>query len=200
MNYARSKVSMLLLSLAVSLTVLLAWSQSWITLTSTLLSSIGTQDFSGDIVAPSLPGLVFLSMATVAVMSISGRVLRKILAIVLALAGMGIFLLSLSVLSDPLGSSLSQLTVLTGIDNTDEVSSLVDGIFITAWPYISAAAGLLIVFLSIIIFFTSAKWVSSGRKYDTNSPSRSESKTATQSEKNIDQWDTLSKGTDPTTD
>jgi hypothetical protein len=59
---------------------------------------------------------------------------------------------------------------------------------------------LILIATSVIIFFTSAKWISSSRKYDTSSQVPTTVDSAPQSEKNISQWDTLSQGSDPTTD
>lgn len=200
MNYARSKFYVLLFSLLLSLVVLLSWSQTWVNLTVSFSSSSAPQQLSGEFLAPAIPGLVFLTIAAIAVLAISGKIFRKILSGVLMLSGLGIFVISVNVISDPVQSSLSQLSVITGINNPDELSALVEESFISPWPFISAASSLLLIATSVIIFFTSAKWLSSSRKYDTSTQVPTSLESAPQSEKNISQWDTLSQGSDPTTD
>ena len=200
MNYARSKIYVLLFSVLVSLSCLLAWSQPWVLLSSMLPASTGLQEFSGETVAPALPGLVFLNIATLAVLAISGTVLRKILSVVLAFSGVGIFVIATNVISDPVQASISELSTISGINNDEELVSQVVNVSLSAWPFIASASGLVLTATAIVIFFTSAKWVSTSRKYDADTHHSSELENAPQSEKNISQWDTLSKGTDPTTD
>jgi hypothetical protein len=200
MNYARSKIYVLLFSVLVSLSCLLAWSQPWVLLSSMLPASTGLQEFSGETVAPALPGLVFLNIATLAVLAISGTVLRKILSVVLAFSGVGIFVIATNVISAPVQASISELSTISGINNDEELVSQVVNVSLSAWPFIASASGLVLTATAIVIFFTSAKWVSTSRKYDADSHRSSELENAPQSEKNIAQWDTLSKGTDPTTD
>ena len=200
MNYARSKIYVLLFSVLVSLSCLLAWSQPWVLLSSMLPASTGLQEFSGETVAPALPALVFLNIATLAVLAISGTVLRKILSVVLAFSGVGIFVIATNVISDPVQASISELSTISGINNDEELVSQVVNVSLSAWPFIASASGLVLTATAIVIFFTSAKWVSTSRKYDADSHRSSELENAPQSEKNIAQWDTLSKGTDPTTD
>ena len=200
MNYARSKIYVLLFSVLVSLSCLLAWSQPWVLLSSMLPASTGLQEFSGETVAPALPGLVFLNIATLAVLAISGTVLRKILSVVLAFSGVGIFVIATNVISAPVQASISELSTISGINNDEELVSQVVNVSLSAWPFIASASGLVLTATAIVIFFTSAKWVSTSRKYDADTHRSSELENAPQSEKNIAQWDTLSKGTDPTTD
>jgi hypothetical protein len=200
MNYARSKIYVLLFSVLFSLSCLLAWSQPWVLLSSMLPASTGLQEFSGETVAPALPGLVFLSIATLAVLAISGTVLRKILSVVLAFSGVGIFVIATNVISDPVQASISELSTISGINNDEELVSQVVNVSLSAWPFIASASGLVLTATAIVIFFTSAKWVSTSRKYDADTHRSSELENAPQSEKNIAQWDNLSKGTDPTTD
>jgi uncharacterized membrane protein (TIGR02234 family) len=200
MTYARSKGYVLIFSFLLSLVVLLSWSQTWVSLTFSVSASSAPQQLTGEFVAPALPGLIFLNSATIAVIAISGKLLRKILSGVLMLSGLGIFILSVNVISDPVNSSLSQLSVLTGINNPEELTSLVEESLLTPWPFISAASSLLLIATSVVIFFTSAKWLSSSRKYDTSTQDSASVENAPQSEKNISQWDTLSQGSDPTTD
>ena len=200
MNYARSKIYVLLFSVLFSLSCLLAWSQPWVLLSSMLPASTGLQEFSGETVAPALPGLVFLSIATLAVLAISGTVLRKILSVVLAFSGVGIFVIATNVISDPVQASISELSTISGINNDEELVSQVVNVSLSAWPFIASASGLVLTATAIVIFFTSAKWVSTSRKYDADTHRSSEFENAPQSEKNIAQWDNLSKGTDPTTD
>ena len=200
MNYARSKIYVLLFSVLVSLSCLLAWSQPWVLLSSMLPASTGLQEFSGETVAPALPGLVFLNIATLAVLAISGTVLRKILSVVLAFSGVGIFVIATNVISDPVQATISELSTISGINNDEELVSQVVNVSLSAWPFIASASGLVLTATAIVIFFTSAKWVSTSRKYDADTHRSSELENAPQSEKNIAQWDNLSKGTDPTTD
>jgi hypothetical protein len=104
------------------------------------------------------------------------------------------------VISDPVQASISELSTISGINNDEELVSQVVNVSLSAWPFIASASGLVLTATAIVIFFTSAKWVSTSRKYDADSHRSSELENAPQSEKNIAQWDTLSKGTDPTTD
>ena len=79
----------------------------------------------------------------------------------------------------------------------------------TAWPGVAAVAGMLLVPTGVVIFFTAGKWGTGSRKFERvskTSPSRplvhdsavADGAAKDTSSANIDAWDSLSNGSDPT--
>jgi uncharacterized membrane protein (TIGR02234 family) len=179
---------------------LIAWSQVWFTFTISLPStSDDTLSVSGQQVAPALSALSLSSLAVVAALSLAGKVARIILLGVAAIVGTAIVATSVIALSSPLASSSIVFVKLTGNTSLDAIAGLISSTQITLFGALALCGGLAILCAAIIALVRLRNWPQSrSRKFDANSPAHSSSTVPSSAYRNVDSWDLLSRGTDPT--
>lgn len=209
MNYRKFKAYSLFSAFVLSALVLIGWSQTWFILAVTFQTenSIGLE-VSGQIAAPGLSAFGLAGFAVTAALSLSSILIRRILGVIVVLIGIAVVFLSVSAWSDPVVSSASLLTSQSAISDVETLRTFVISSSATAWPGITACAGILLMPVGITTFFTAGKWGTGSRKFDrVTQPTVHASNTSTavnissntdSSSMNIDAWDSLSHGTDPT--
>ena len=210
MNYRKFKSYSLFAAFVLSAIVLIGWSQTWFFLEVTFPTenSEGLA-VSGQIAAPGLSAFGLAGFAITAALALSSIVIRRILGVLLLGLGIAVVLISISAWSDPVLAAVPQLTALSAISDIETLRTFVISSSATAWPGITAVAGILLVPVGIIIVFTAGKWGTGSRKFervDKNTDSTAKKaveKSEVQSisdvsSVNIDAWDSLSHGTDPT--
>ena len=210
MNYRKFKSYSLFAAFVLSAIVLIGWSQTWFFLEVTFPTenSEGLA-VSGQIAAPGLSAFGLAGFAITAALALSSVVIRRILGVLLFGLGVAVVLMSISAWSDPVLAAASQLTALSAISDIETLRTFVISSSATVWPGITAVAGILLVPAGIIIVFTAGKWGTGSRKFervDKNTDytakkalEKSEVQSISDvSSVNIDAWDSLSHGTDPT--
>ncbi|AWR21430.1 putative membrane protein (TIGR02234 family) [Aurantimicrobium minutum] len=210
MNYRKFKSYSLFAAFVLSAVILIGWSQTWFFLEVTFPTenSEGLA-VSGQIAAPGLSAFGLAGFAITAALALSSVVIRRILGVLLFGLGVAVVLMSISAWSDPVLAAASQLTALSAISDIETLRTFVISSSATVWPGITAVAGILLVPAGIIIVFTAGKWGTGSRKFDRVGPSGSDSGQAKPPQRapdenkdvssvNIDAWDSLSHGTDPT--
>ena len=210
MNYRKFKSYSLFAAFVLSAIVLIGWSQTWFFLEVTFPTenSEGLA-VSGQIAAPGLSAFGLAGFAITAALALSSVVIRRILGVLLSGLGIAVVMISISAWSDPVLAAVPQLTALSAISDIETLRTFVISSAATAWPGITAVAGILLVPVGIIIVFTAGKWGTGSRKFervDKNTDSTAKKaleKSEVQSisdvsSVNIDAWDSLSHGTDPT--
>lgn len=210
MNYRKFKTYSLFAAFVLSAAILISWSQTWFFLEVTFptVNSEGLA-VSGQIAAPGLSAFGLAGFAITAALALSSVVIRRILGVLLLGLGIAVVFISVSAWTDPVLAAAPQLTSLSAISDIETLRTFVLSSSITAWPGISVVAGILLVPLGIIIVFTAGKWGTGSRKFDRVDPSSSDSVQAKprqstvgenkdSSSVNIDAWDSLSHGIDPT--
>ena len=210
MNYRKFKTYSLFAAFVLSAAILISWSQTWFFLEVTFptVNSEGLA-VSGQIAAPGLSAFGLAGFAITAALALSSVVIRRILGVLLLGLGIAVVFISVSAWTDPVIAAAPQLTSLSAISDIETLRTFVLSSSLTAWPGISVVAGILLVPLGIIIVFTAGKWGTGSRKFDRVDPSSSDSVQAKprqstvgenkdSSSVNIDAWDSLSHGIDPT--
>jgi uncharacterized membrane protein (TIGR02234 family) len=210
MNYRKFKTYSLFAAFVLSAAILISWSQTWFFLEVTFptVHSEGLA-VSGQIAAPGLSAFGLAGFAITAALALSSVVIRRILGVLLLGLGIAVVFISVSAWTDPVLAAAPQLTSLSAISDIETLRTFVLSSSLTAWPGISVVAGILLVPLGIIIVFTAGKWGTGSRKFDRVDPSSSDSVQAKprqstvgenkdSSSVNIDAWDSLSHGIDPT--
>jgi len=210
MNYRKFKTYSLFAAFVLSAAILISWSQTWFFLEVTFptVNSEGLA-VSGQIAAPGLSAFGLAGFAITAALALSSVVIRRILGVLLLGLGIAVVFISVSAWTDPVLAAAPQLTSLSAISDIETLRTFVLSSSLTAWPGISVVAGILLVPLGIIIVFTAGKWGTGSRKFDRVDPSSSDSVRAKprqstvgenkdSSSVNIDAWDSLSRGIDPT--
>ena len=210
MNHRKFKTYSLLASFVCSTLILIGWSQTWFLLAVTFPTENSEGlEVSGQVAAPGLSAFGLAGFAVTAALALSSILIRRILGVLLILLGILVVSVSVSAWSDPVLASAAQLTALSAISDLDTLYSFVVSSSATAWPGITAVAGILFIPVGIVVFFTAGKWGTGSRKFDRVSktqdpgaqtaPIRSgSSENLDVSSMNIDAWDSLSHGTDPT--
>ena len=209
MTGRHSKSRTLLFVAVCAIVVMVAWSQTWSTLS--LASGVAGDtpvSVSGQTMAPGLSALALTSIALLAALALAGRVFRIILGSIQAVLGFVIFLTSLGVINDPVTAAAPALVSITGIQDVPSIAELVSRQALTAWPFVSVVAGVLTALSGVSIIVFSRTWPQSGRKYAAStqpvnplvSPLLDPIGThdVDTSHARIDAWDDLSRGGDPT--
>jgi len=129
-------------------------------------------------------------------LSIASHIFRVVLGALEALIGATLVLVSSLALGSPVTASAAALSEATGVSGNDSLGTLVASVSVTGWPWVSVAAGALLVALGVAVLASAARWPGSGRKYGAVRMQTLDGVTADAS--NIDDWDALSRGDDPT--
>lgn len=209
MNGQKVKSRILLLVASCAVLAMVAWSQTWITLS--LSQGVGAEaplPITGQTMAPGLSALGLTSLALLAALALAGPVFRFVLGIVQVALGAGIIFSALGALNDAIASAAPALIDITGIQDIPALKAIVIGEALSPWPYVSVGIGIVTAMAGILILITSRHWPRSGRRYtgSTVSPTASAAPSAAPpqvedvdtSHARIDAWDDLSRGADPT--
>ena len=109
---------------------------------------------------------------------------------VAAAAGVGIVLSVIAVTSNPAAAVVTETSRLTG------TISPAGEYVLSPWPWVSAACGALIIVVALWAAFTSRTW-DTGRRYERSAARSVHTEDGNMDE--MDAWDSLSRGEDPTT-
>jgi len=149
--------------------------------------------------ADALTLLAPLSLAALALglaLTVVGRVLRVVFGVLAVAIGGSLLVGALRVgVGHPVEAISATVTDATRLSGSETVMSLVAAITATAWPFLTAAAAVLIAAGGLLTLLTGHRWQSAGRRYRTDGAvvaDRSRPPDA------IDSWDDLSRGDDPT--
>jgi hypothetical protein len=186
----RAKLGLILVGLALAAIVLAAWTQTWFTLT---VSGVKPIVVDGSVAAPALTALALSQLVLLGAIAIAGPFFRVVLGVIQALVGVAIVASAAVSLADPVTASAASVTKATGVAGASSIAGLVDGgVVVTAWPWVSLVAGVLLMVAAVVIVITARSWPgSSSRKY-TRVVAADAERTS------VDDWDSLSGGDDPT--
>jgi hypothetical protein len=168
--------------------VFTAWSQTWFSMT------VQQKHFevAGSVAGSALAPIALASLALVAALAIAGRFFRVVLAVLLALLGVCVIVVSAFAIANPVVSATAAITKATGVAGTASVAKLVTATSITGWPIVAIVLGVLVTLLGLAIAPTARSWPDSGRKY-----SRSRLFAAdVEGLDPVQEWDALSEGGD----
>ncbi|ACQ80477.1 conserved hypothetical protein [Beutenbergia cavernae DSM 12333] len=155
---------------------------------------------SGADAAPAVPALGIIALASALALALAGPVLRRVVAIVLAAAGLAVVVLAVGVMRDPGPALRSAAAELTG------VPELAGAVTTTAWGWVCAVAGLATAALGVALLSSRRSWGTSSRRYEragaapSTPPQPEADRPRSDREEAMDDWDALSRGEDPTAD
>ncbi|MFB6819311.1 TIGR02234 family membrane protein [Streptomyces sp. NPDC056347] len=189
----RSLASGLLLGAVGATVVLLASGQTWAEGKASVgggslpLSADG-QDVTGVPAALAIVGLA----ALVAVFAVRG-ISRTVVAGLLALSGLG------AVLSACLGASDSAALDEKTAETTGDAAATIGALTHTAWPYVTAAGGLLILLAGLLALRYGGRWPTMSGRYERDgTPRPRKTARAMDPDRPEDLWKALDRGEDPT--
>ena len=160
-------------------------------------AAVNTPDVAvaGSDAATAVTAFAVVALAAALAASIAGKVARWVIAGVLLIAGIGVTYASWAIIEDPVQGASGAVGKAIGVSGS---ASGVE-VSLTAMPYLAAACGVLIVLASLWLVLASRTWPVS-RRYApqpaTGAAAKSESTKPPIDE--IDSWDRLTKGEDPT--
>ena len=206
MTGRRLKLYGILATAVLALAILGAWTQTWFTLTLTTGQQIAV---TGDIAAPALTALALTVLVLLGALAIAGPFFRVVLTLLQALIGATVTLSASLAIASPVSASAAAITTASGVAGDKSTAALVDSYSATAWPVISLVAGVLVVITAFGMLLTSRAWPGSNRKYqpvrldpvgqDDAGMATTPAGTAAPATRNpVDDWDSLSRGSDPT--
>jgi hypothetical protein len=151
----------------------------------------GVLEVGGAAAAPALNGLALACIACVGAAALAPRVLRYVLAGILAILGAATIVVAAAAVADPLGAAERTVSTVTGVSGRESVSALVSGIAPTWWPGVAIVAGAALVLLAGAVAASARRWPGARRRFGGSGPAAADATPA-------DTWDALSRGTDPT--
>ncbi|MEE1620156.1 Trp biosynthesis-associated membrane protein [Zafaria sp. Z1313] len=165
-------------------------------------------DVPGSSAAAAVAALAVVSLAGAVAAAIAGRVARIVIAVLLAVAGIGIAASAATVFADPRRAA-------AGVVGEAAGTATVPGDYaVTAWPVLVAVAGACVLAAAVALVVVGRHW-NADRKYDpaaaavpagtgsgdaVDGPQAAEpgGRSAPAPLDEIDGWDSLSRGEDPT--
>lgn len=183
------KSTLVLASVVLALAVFGTSTQTWIDVqldpTAASSSDLHVQ---GSKAATAVTALALVALAGGLAVSIAGRIARWIIAAIIALSAAGIILAAATVLTDPLGAAQGSIAAATGISGGQAAVAT------TVFPVLAVVAGALLAVCAVILPLAGRYW-KTRTKYDT--AARAKERGAGPVDE-IDSWDSLSRGEDPT--
>lgn len=183
------KSTLVLATTILALAVFGATTQTWIEVrldpTGASNSNLHVQ---GSKAATAVTALAVVALAGGLAASIAGRIARWIIVVLIILSAAGIILAALTVILDPLGAAQGSIAAATGVSGGQA-----DAV-ITVFPALAIVAGSLLAVCAIVLPLAGRHWTSR-TKYDAGSRGK---KSGSEPVDEIDSWDSLSRGEDPT--
>ncbi|MCU1517119.1 MAG: trp region conserved hypothetical rane protein [Pseudarthrobacter sp.] len=195
--WARKGTLVLLIAL-LALAVFGTTTQTWITvsLDPDQIGQAGSAQtdlqVQGSKAATTVTALALVALAGGLAASIAGRIARWVITAIIILASAGIIAAAATVLADPLAAAQGSIAAATGVTGSSaEVA-------VTAFPALAVVVGVLLALGALLIIPAGRYW-KARTKYDAGTAgAKAGSATAAGPVDEIDSWDRLSRGDDPT--
>jgi uncharacterized membrane protein (TIGR02234 family) len=189
------KSTMILLVAVLALAVFGTTTQTWMTVTldPNQVGQAGAAqsalEVQGSKAATAVTALALVALAGGLAAAIAGRIARWIITAIIVLASAGIVAAAATVLADPLAAAQGAIAAATGITGSQAQVS------VTAFPVLAVVAGCLLALAGLLITPASRHW-KTRTKYDAPAVGGGAATSGPVDE--IDSWDRLSRGDDPT--
>lgn len=182
-----------------------AGAQTWVQASGLDGLSETSVDATGNDAAAVVPAMALVGMAGGAALSIARRVARTVIAALLVLAGLAGAVASVQVAANPAEAAQSVVGSATG------TTALASEYVVTVWPWIALAVSVALALCGVAVLVFGRQWALTSRRYDTGSsadpssasrhqdgPARTQQSRPDEDLDEIDAWDQLSRGNDPT--
>ena len=197
MSPKRLKGSILGALALLNLGLLLAWTQTWVSLEVSVADALRTIDVTGETVAPALSALALAGLALIAAIALAGRLFRVVLAVLQALLAACALVSSVLPILDPLAVASPAAIAATGVTDFSVGSATGEAPWtLTAWPYVAIACSALLLVVAVAVLVTSRRWPMSSRKYQAAGAAAATP--ADGPRDRVADWDAVTHGDDPT--
>ncbi|MFJ6077955.1 Trp biosynthesis-associated membrane protein [Pseudarthrobacter sp. NPDC092419] len=146
-------------------------------------------DVQGSKAATAVTGLALVALAGGLAASIAGRIARWVITVIIVLAAAGIVAAAATVLADPLAAAQGSIAAATGVSGGQAQVEA------TAFPFLAVACGILLALAGLLVVPAGRHW-KARTKYDVAGRGTAAATAGPVDE--IDSWDRLSRGDDPT--
>ena len=177
-------------AMAVSAAAFLTTLPTWIRAEVSTVVSTSTLDISGADAGSTVSALALVALVASVALRIAGPKLRKVLALLLVGVGLGLAVAAFGVNADPQAASMAQVSAMTG------TNAPANSYAVTAMPLLATVCGVLVALAGVWAFVATSRW-KTGRKYDRSAARAARVASAEETDE-IDAWDSLSEGKDPT--
>ncbi len=186
MKGRRGLTTAVLLCLLGASVVLVAAGRAWavVEVAAGPISEAGTVAHTGTDLVPGLSALGLLGLAGVVALAATRRTGRTLVGLVLLATGAGVVVAVVGALGT---MAAEELPGQTGADSVD----------VTAWPFLAASGGLLLLSAGLMTVVAGRSWPVLGQRYDApTAPGAPRAPAEQLTEKGL--WEALDRGEDPT--
>jgi uncharacterized membrane protein (TIGR02234 family) len=189
------KSTLVLLVAVLALAVFGTTTQTWMTVTldANQVGQAGAAqtalEVQGSKAATAVTALALVALAGGLAAAIAGRIARWIITAIIVLASAGIVAAAATVLANPLSAAQGAIAAATGITGSQAQ------VEVTAFPVLAVVAGCLLALAALLIIPAGRYW-KTRTKYDA--PAAGSAAAVAGPVDEIDSWDRLSRGDDPT--
>jgi len=172
---------------------LIGSTQTWVTATGFEAAHISHVQLSGQEASPLITAMSLVTIAAGAALSIARSLGRWIIGIVTVLSAIATGWASLSVWSNPLTAVAPKVAETTGTTGMEDIAGNID---VSLLPWLTVLGALLVLIGGIITLIVGSRWpVGKTKKYERSDQITVDHDTQLDE---IDTWDELSRGEDPT--
>lgn len=184
------KSTLILLAVLAALAVFGTTTQTWIHVAIGQGEVAQTDlDIPGSKAAVAVSALALVALAGSLATSIAGKIARYITTAIMALSAVGIAAVVLGVLTNPVAAAMAEVGAATGIEGQGANATT------TIFPVLAIAAAVVLGIAALLVLWYGRSW-SVRTKYDAAkvTPANTDDEPIDE----IDRWDQLSRGEDPT--
>jgi len=174
---------------------LIGATQTWVTATGFDAAHIDVVQLSGQEASPVITAMALVTIAAGAALSIARKIGRWIIGIVSIIGAATMGFASINVLTDPLNAVALKIAETTG--TTGQGGGPAAEIDVTLFPWLTMAGAVIAVIGGLLALVVGGRWpVGKTKKYDVGEDQQQNTRDGELDE--IDTWDELSRGEDPT--
>ncbi|MDJ0318060.1 MULTISPECIES: Trp biosynthesis-associated membrane protein [Arthrobacter] len=184
------KSTLILLAVLAALAVFGTTTQTWIHVAIGQGEVAQTDlDIPGSKAAVAVSALALVALAGSLATSIAGKIARYITTAIMALSAVGIAAVVLGVLTNPVAAAMAEVGAATGIEGQGANATT------TIFPVLAMVAAVILGIAALLVLWYGRSW-SVRTKYDA--AKETQANTDDEPIDEIDRWDQLSRGEDPT--
>lgn len=174
--------------------VLATAGQTWVHATGLDGGVVQEARASGRQAAPVAAAMALVVMAAALALTTARRLGARLVGVLMALAGVVVASTAVTAALDPVATAASAVAQATG------TTAPAADYAVTAWPWVAAVGGLLAVTMGLLALVAGGRWTQS-RRYEAPAAVDADTAPGASPRGTVDQmdaWDSLSRGDDPT--
>lgn len=172
---------------------LIGSTQIWVTATGFEAAHIQSVQLSGQEASPVITAMALVTIAASAALSIARKIGRWIIGIVAMFGAIMLGWATINVILNPLGAAAPKIAETTGTTSMEDIAATLE---VSLLPWLTILGAVIAVFGALIALTFGSRWpVGKTKKYDIGGQKPAKDHGPLDE---IDTWDELSRGEDPT--